>query len=185
MLMLTKNELSMKVFTLFFFFNMLVLSGCLNSNKMPKKVAVETPTTSTFLEALKQPIYSANLIRKDIPEELKNITKSYQAPSSCDSYMKELTILNDALGDDPIDQERDSEEVITLHLSKMITRQVESNIPFNSIIKSLSGAKKHERALLSAKVRGNARRSYLKGWGEARECNENKSPEKAEQNVPE
>lgn len=139
------------------------------SSKAPK-VTVEKPNRSTFIEAAKIPMYSVNLIREEIPEYLEDITVSYQAPKNCLDYRVEMVLLNEALGEDPIDKTSDSDKVITLQLGKMIAREVESNIPFNSIIRSISGAKKHQRALLAARLKGNARRSYLKGWAAAKPC---------------
>jgi len=52
----------------------------------------------------------------------------------------------------------------------MLSKEVESNIPFNSVIKRLSGARKHEKERLSAQVRGKFRRSYLQGWSDAMKC---------------
>ena len=115
-------------------------------------------------------MYSVNLIREEIPEHLKAISVSYKAPKHCLEYQVEMVLLNEALGEDPIDRVSDLDKVITLQLGSVIAREVESNIPFNSIIKRLSGAKKHEREVLAARLRGNARRSYLKGWAAAKPC---------------
>jgi len=145
----------------------LLLSACTSMPKKIPELKVEQPDKESFVEAVKQPIYSVNLIREEIPEHLQSITQSYQAPKDCDEYQQELELLNNALGEDPVDQQNELDDVITLHLGKMIARGVESNIPFNSLIKSLSGAKKHEREVLAARVRGSARRSYLKGWAAA------------------
>lgn len=131
------------------------------------------PSQSTLLETAKQPIYSVNLIREEIPEKLKDIFHPYQAPISCADAQIELSMLNKILGEDPINMAKGSDDVIRFHLGKMIGRTVQSNIPFNSIIKTLSGAKKHEREVLAARLRGSARRSYLKGWASAKMCNKN------------
>lgn len=159
------------------------ISACSNLPKEVPELKVEQPDADSFFEAVKQPIYSVNLIREEIPNDLKNITRSYQAPNGCAEYQEELVLLNSALGDDPVDQENDPDNVITLHLGKMIARGVESNIPFNSLIKTLSGAKKHERAMLAARVRGSARRSYLKGWAAAKNCTENTHADLTEKRV--
>lgn len=150
--------------------SLLLISACSISLKKAPKIKVEKPSQSSFLEAAKQPIYSTNLIRKKTPEHLKGITQSYQAPHSCGEYAEELILLNEALGVDPIDKASNDNEVVTLHFGRMISSQVESSIPFNSLIKTLSGAKKHERKMLAARLKGNARRSYLKGWAAAQNC---------------
>jgi hypothetical protein len=160
--------------TLSLFYSLVLVSACSTiPRELPKtvpKINVEKPTKALFIEAAKIPMYSVNLIREEIPEHLKAISLSYKAPKHCLEYRVELELLNDALGEDPIDRVRESDKVITLQLGSVIAREVESNIPFNSIIKSLSGAKKHEREVLAARLRGNARRSYLKGWAAAKPC---------------
>lgn len=151
-------------------FSLAFTGACANTVKKTPKVKVEQPDKSSFVEAAKQPIYSANLIRKEVPEYLKNINQSYKAPQSCVQYQEELLLLNDALGEDPIDQANDDDKVITLHFGKLVSRGVESSIPLNGLVKTISGAKKHERKVLAARLKGNARRSYLKGWAAAMNC---------------
>ena len=146
----------------------MVLAAC--SHKPKKTVKVDGVNKSSLTETVKQPIYSANLVRKKIPESLKNITAAYQAPNNCDEMLLELNMLNNALGEDYIDKENVGSDVFRLNLGQMLTDEVEASIPFNSIVKRLSGARKHEKATLSAQVRGKARRSYLKGWADAKGC---------------
>lgn len=135
-----------------------------------RKVTVSGANKSELLEASKQPIYSVNLIKKEIPATLKELTVVYQTPKSCDEYSQELSLLNSVLGEDLIDKQDEKHKETKVHLGKVIGQQVESSIPFNSVIKSLSGAKKHEKARLKAFIRGQSRRSYLKGWAAAQNC---------------
>jgi len=51
---------------------LLMLSAC--SNKKAPSVKVDGVSTDSFMEVVKQPIYSVNLIRKKIPENLKQLT---------------------------------------------------------------------------------------------------------------
>lgn len=140
--------------------------GCANK----KKVNVEGTDKEAFLEVVKQPIYSTNLIKKKIPKHLKELTVVYQAPNSCAEYQQELVLLDELLGEDIVDKEQAKRDAITLHIGQILGKQVISNIPFNSLVKSLSGAKKHEKARMSAFVKGQARRSYLKGWAQGVGC---------------
>lgn len=146
----------------------LITAGCATK----RKVNVQGTQRGEFLEVVKEPIYSVNLIKKEIPKHLREMGLVYQAPESCRAFWEEITLLDDVLGDDLIDRVGPEQEVITVHLGQMLGDQVASNIPFNSIVKSLSGAKKHEKKRLSAQVRGKARRSYLKGWADAANCND-------------
>lgn len=148
-----------------------LLSAC--GHKPKKKIKVDGLNQSSIFNAAKQPIYSVNLLREKIPEGLKNITQAYKAPADCTALLTELELLNLALGEDYTDKENPKKDVFTVHLGQMLSDEVESNIPFNSIVKRLSGARKHEKAKLSAKVRGKARRSYLQGWSDAMECQPN------------
>ena len=157
----------MRKSVLWFLLLMLVMNaGCATK----RKVSVQGAKGGDFLEAVKQPIYSVNLIKKEIPAHLKALDQVYQAPENCSSAQEELLLLDEILGEDLIDKTSPGQEVITVHLGQMLGDQVASNIPFNSIIKSLSGAKKHEKKRLSAQIRGKARRSYLKGWVAAGNC---------------
>ena len=157
---------------LLLFSSLLFTGACVNSIKKTKNVKVEKPDKASLINAAKKPIYSTNLLRKEIPEHLKSISQSYQAPPSCDEYQKELVLLDEALGEDPIDKVSDDDKVVTLHFGNIISNQVESSIPLNSLVKTVSGAKKHERKILAARVKGNARRSYLKGWAAAKNCDQ-------------
>jgi len=103
---------------------------------------------------------------------LRDLKVAYQAPKNCEEYWQELELLNSVLGEDLTDKPNDKKDAFTLHVGQMLSDEVEANIPFNSIVKRLSGARKREKALLSAQVRGKTRRSYLKGWADAMQCEE-------------
>ena len=145
---------------------LLLNMGCANK----KKVNVAGTNKDELLEIVKQPIYSTNLIKKEIPQHLREMTVVYQAPKSCAEYEEELVLLDELLGEDVIDKEQTKSDAITLHIGQILGKQAVSSIPFNSLVKSLSGAKKHEKARLSALVKGQARRSYLKGWAQGVGC---------------
>ena len=159
----------MKIQSLLVCISILFMLAACSSKRVPS-VKVEGTNTSSIMEIVKQPIYSVNLIRKKIPENLKQLTEVYNSPNDCDALLQELELLNVALGEDLIDKPNSKEGVFTLHLGQMLSKEVESNIPFNSIIKRLSGARKHEKERLSAQVRGKFRRSYLQGWSDAMQC---------------
>ena len=146
------------------------LSACASASKKAKSIKVGGVNKSSVLEAVKQPAYSANLIRKKVPESLSKLEKSYEVPNNCYSALKELSELDSALGPDLIDKAISKNNAFAVNVGQMLSKEVESSIPFNSVIKRLSGARKHEKAMLSAKVKGNARRSYLKGWLDAKGC---------------
>jgi len=156
---------------------LLINTGCVSK----RKVSVEAPQKGDLLEAVKQPIYSVNLIKKEIPEHLRELDEVYQTPEDCDAFWQEIALLDEILGEDLIDKPDSEREPITVHLGQMLGDQVESNIPFNGIIRSLSGAKKHEKKRLSALLRGKTRRSYLRGWGDAADCRKVNEPETAQE----
>jgi len=145
-------------------------AGC-SSRKVPT-VNIEGVNQRSFMEAVAQPIYSVNLMKKEIPQNLRDLTVVYQPPENCEAFSQELSLLNAALGEDLTDKPSDKGDTFTLNLGQMLSDEVESNIPFNSLVKRLSGARKHEKARLSAQVRGRARRSYINGWAHGRGCQE-------------
>jgi hypothetical protein len=53
---------------------------------------------------------------------------------------------------------------------------VASLLPYDGLLKTLTGASKHDELILRALAAGGARRAYLKGLGEDRKCSDSASP---------
>jgi len=148
----------------------LALSACATSTRSLKKVEFVKGTSKDALAAVREPIYDTNLIKREIPQALKDIEKVYQAPPNCLYYRQELAELNQALGDDLIDVKVKGSDTLTINLSETISSNLMPGIPFSSIVRSLSGAKKHELKRLDAIFRGKSRRAFLKGWALGQDC---------------
>lgn len=134
------------------------------------KVEVSKGSSDDVIKAAKDPIYDTNLIKKKIPEALKNIATVYQPPVNCTEYWRELAVLNEALGEDLVDTKMDVDDAKTINLTEAISSSLTPGIPLGSLVRSLSGAKKHELKRLNAIFRGKSRRSYIKGWASGRDC---------------
>lgn len=123
------------------------------------------------------PMHDMNLLRQKIPPLLMAVMADpYARPASmdCGALASDVQALNAALGDDfdavppSVDDSpqarRDRREREGLHAGS------EALLPFSGFVRKLSGAEQHDKLVLDAIMSGDARRSYLKGIGEARGC---------------
>ena len=146
------------------------VSACTTSTPKFKKIRATKGTSQDVINVAKEPIYDTNLIKRDIPEQLKGIEKVYQAPASCTEYWQELVALDEVLGQDMTDIKVEESDSFTVNLSQAVSKTLVPNLTFGSVVQSLSGAKKHERERLNAIFRGKSRRSYIKGWASGQDC---------------
>ena len=130
---------------------------------------------------IEQPLRDFNLTRSKIPPvllEAMNDAYERPAPNTCAGVAFQIKRLDDALGpdlDQPVSTERPSllerggHEARNAALDAMRTG-AQSQIPFDGVIRFLSGADKHDREILAAIQAGAVRRGYLKGLGELMRC---------------
>lgn len=86
---------------------------------------------------------------------------------TCAQISTAITELDGMLGPDrDIPQDRAEK----LSVGRVAQAAVGSFIPFRGIIREVSGANKRQRAVDDAVEAGTARRSFLKGYGQARGC---------------
>ncbi|MDE3061113.1 MAG: hypothetical protein KGJ06_08885 [Pseudomonadota bacterium] len=133
--------------------------------------------------AVQTPFEDINLKQKPIPEKLQQVSDNpYALPEKmlCDGIQKELAELDVVLGPDIsmpsvsqggaasrrgeyVDKGADMarERAISMVSSKV------NIIPFRSIVRSLSGAEKHSKAVERAYQAGKLRRAFLKGVASA------------------
>ncbi len=137
----------------------------------PDRVAVEMDKDE-LKRAAQAPLYDFNFKKDEIPEPLANLKNIYYAPPDpgCRNMKKEVGVLTAILGPEEIIVDDDSEKVLTLNPSGVLESAVTSFIPFSDIIRYVSGASAHEKKLARAYFRGQARRSYLRGWSTDRRC---------------
>ena len=133
--------------------------------------------------AVEVPLEDLNLKREKIPKELRRVERVYPdvPPESCFMIAFEIRELNAVLGPDE-DDPSDPEEALSLRarakaragdVARDGVKDVAADqIPFRDLIRRASGAKRHARKRDEAYIRGAARRTYLKGLGDAMGCDD-------------
>jgi hypothetical protein len=130
---------------------------------------------------VEQPFRDFNMMRSKIPPVLlEAMADAYERPSpgTCPGIIFQIKRLDEALGpdlDEPVSTEhpslltRGGGQARDAGLDAMRTG-VQSQIPFDGVIRFVSGADHHDRQVMAAIQAGAIRRGYLKGLGEARGC---------------
>lgn len=145
-----------------------------------------TSTRAKAGEVVKQPLKDLNIVRDTIPEALlKAKGAPYARPheASCHAVRVEIYELDYALG-----QDLDADKAADDSMSKKIANEsynlargaVSGLIPYRGILRRVTGAEKHARAINEAVLAGAVRRSYLKGFGESLGCAYPAAPRRAE-----
>lgn len=136
------------------------------------------PSTSAgkAKQVIKQPLKDLNVVQDQIPEALlKAKTAPYARPmeASCHAVRVEIYELDYALGQD-LDADKAADESFTKKLAdetyNLARGAVSGLVPYRGILRRVTGAEKHARAINEALLAGAVRRSYLKGFGEALGC---------------
>lgn len=129
-----------------------------------------TDQTVTAKDVAATPIDDLNLRSRKVPEVL---ISAEEAPYSlaglrgCAQLSRAIRDLDAVLGDD-IDVAQAKGQ--KLDMGRLAKSAVSSFIPFEGVIKEISGASAHERAVQTAIYAGSVRRAFLKGLGQARGC---------------
>ncbi len=157
----------------------LIVSGCSSSsggkkkkNRLrPDRVEVEVEQDEMG-RAMQAPLYDLNFKKDEIPAPLADLKNIFTPPpeESCRNMRREIYALNGVLGPEEIVTSDDPEKVLTLNPSGALESAMSSLIPYNDILKYLSGATAHEKKLARAIFRGHARRAFLRGWEVGRGC---------------
>lgn len=116
------------------------------------------------------PIDDLNLRKKNVPDVLiaaQDAPYSLRGMRTCAQFSRAITGLNAVLGDDIDVAQAKGQRVNTGLLAKSA---IGSFIPFEGVIKEISGANAHERSVQSAIYAGSVRRAFLKGVGQTRGC---------------
>jgi hypothetical protein len=125
--------------------------------------------------AVTSPLRDANLIKTDIPPILLQAVANPYARAgqrSCATLRNEIVNLNQVLGDDFDERTPESggKGIDRKSAYGLVASVVSDVIPMRSWIRKLSGAERRDRQVQEAIAAGIARRSYLKGIGQARAC---------------
>lgn len=168
-----------------------VLSACA-STKQPREVqktpnapsnsdlirGAVTDTGKSLPSAAAAPLRDLNLIKTDIPEILLRIEYPYKidGPVYCDQLVTEVTALDQVLGlgqdhfKADLTRNEKAAEAASNAAQNALSDAATGWIPYRSILRRVTGATKHERAVRAAFERGRIRRAFLKGVGGAFQC---------------
>ena len=140
----------------------------------------QRPGDRNLESAAETPLRNANLVKQEIPPVLTAaMANPYARPRlvSCKAITGEVANLTAALGPD-FDAGVAGDQG---HLAPSAVRVAANTfIPFQGLLRFVSGAEAHDRQVVRAIIAGSARRSYLKGLGEARGCRSPAAPARAE-----
>ncbi|MEM8617843.1 MAG: hypothetical protein AAGF20_13030, partial [Pseudomonadota bacterium] len=146
-----------------------------------------------LVTAVSAPLRDLNLQRGEIPAPLKAIKTPYAIPQdlSCPALATEIEALNGLLGRDwdvpPPDkkalEERAADGASTALLDA-VADQATGLIPYRGLVRSVSGAKRHERKVQKAYARGAHRRTFLKGLGYMQGCDGAAAPLPPSEDAP-
>jgi hypothetical protein len=148
--------------------------------------ASSPPQSNRSGEIVKQPLKDLNIIQDEIPAVLLDAKSAPYAKSqeaTCESLTTEIEDLDVALGRDlDLDQEADDSmsKKISDETFNLARGAISGLIPYRGILRRVTGAEKHARAINEALLAGAVRRSYLKGFGESLGCAYPAAPRRAE-----
>jgi hypothetical protein len=146
----------------------LAATPALAQDKKPDRPMTDNTVTATDVAAT--PIDTLNLRKKNVPEVLiaaQSDPYTLQGLRSCAQISRAIRGLDAVLGDDiDVAQAKGRK----MNVGRIAQSAVSSFIPFNGVIKEISGAAAQERAVQSAIYAGSVRRAFLKGVGQTRGC---------------
>ncbi|MEO9469594.1 hypothetical protein [Parasphingorhabdus sp.] len=134
----------------------------------------EKPMVNHMEDAVTQPAKDVNLKKVKIPAQLLAVQKDpydLTGLDACVAINAEIDNLYPLLGPDVDDiAEFSKAEKRERGVSRIAGGILGSLIPFRGVVREITGANKSERLYLRALSAGNARRSFLKGYGLSRGC---------------
>lgn len=120
--------------------------------------------------AAQTPLRNANLVRQDIPPALLAAVADPYArprPLNCKTLGGGIVALNGALGDDLDAGGAPNHRALGPEAIKVAANSL---IPWQGVVRFVSGADARDRRVRQAIIAGYTRRAYLKGLGEAKGC---------------
>jgi len=123
-------------------------------------------------DAAAQPLEDINVEKREIPEVLKKILDDPYSTSgikSCAQIAGAVGALDEALGPD-VDADEETKRKTVDKVVDVGGSVLTSFIPFRGIVREVSGANSARRKYQEAVYAGVARRSFLKGLGQAKGC---------------
>lgn len=148
----------------------------------PQLVTPSQEGSKTLTTAASAPLHEMNLVGQKIPPVLLAALAdpyAFPAPLDCQTLASQVDDLTVALGPDfdnlPPKQKKKVGGSGGLGL-QLANSAAGNLLPFHGYVGALSGSSKHDELIIRALGAGSARRSYLKGLGEARRCPAPASP---------
>lgn len=135
---------------------------------------VVAPRNVTAEDVVTKPLADLNLKKQAIPPILQAAREQpYDLAGlrSCRAIQGEIGELNAALGDDiDIGAEKTRDEKRGNTVGSVAKSVLTGFIPFNGVIREVTGAAANERQWQVVLYAGASRRAFLKGYGQARGC---------------
>jgi len=168
----------------FLFVSALTISTGLSAAETPQ---LQAPSQGSRAgEIVKQPLKDLNVYRPEIPAVLLKAKQApYAVPAAKDCQMldAEIAELDRALGPD-LDIATGKDESVSKKISdtsfNLARGAVSGLVPYRGVVRFVTGAEKHARAINEALLAGAVRRSYLKGYGEMLACGYPAAPKRGE-----
>ena len=165
----------------------ILLVAC-SSQQSSKQFKDSGSTQEQIGDAITAPLNDLNIVRTAIPEVLRDAQKNpYAVPKdqSCESIASDVKNLDEVLGadlDTPVTSknpslvERSVDTISDASISA-IKKTTEGVVPFRNWVRKLSGAERASKTVAAAIAAGGIRRAYLKGIGQAKNCEPPAAPQ--------
>lgn len=126
---------------------------------------------SSIEGAVTTPLRDINVLKSEIPPALLHAAANPYAPAprTCAALRPEIEALNEALGED-FDEAPIQKDGTRATAYSLVSTATSSVIPLRGWVRKLSGAEAQDARIQNAILAGTARRSYLKGVGQAKGC---------------
>jgi hypothetical protein len=151
----------------------ILLLLCAASTPAAAQTVVDQPNVRAS-DVMTKPLSDLNLKKNEIPPILQAAREQpYDLTGlrTCRVIQNEVGQLNAALGDDiDIGTEKTPGEKRGNAVGNVAKSVLTGFIPFNGVIREVSGAAGNERQWQVALYAGASRRAFLKGYGQARGC---------------
>jgi hypothetical protein len=147
-----------------------LLAAALFPHPVAARQRTVTDETVTMGDAAMTPLEDLNLSKDPIPPVLLRAkTAPYREPGTlhCADVLAEIGDLDAVLGED-FDTASDAKA--GFGAGKIAQRVIGMLIPYRGVIRTLSGADRHEAEFRQAIAAGLVRRAYLKGLGQGLDC---------------
>ena len=144
----------------------------------PSRAVPGSETAGRAVHAASTPLEDIGLRREQIPAAIASAVEvGYAPPRSCIEASVLILGLDATLGpdiDSPPEEQASMWERGAKAASNLIVDaakdQATGLIPFRGVVRKISGAEAHKKAVSRAQMIARARRAFLKGWHSGRGC---------------